>query len=526
MSADQVTPVPGLARAPSRVAVVRVPDWPVVVARASGALPAPPPIGVPGAIVRNHRIVACDPAAREAGVRVGQRVRDAQGLVPSIALADDDPVGEVLAFERVVRATLEVVPTVQSLGDGALAFRLRGPARFYGGEAAAIAVVRDRLAGLGLELRAGGADDRFGAELAARGANGPEPLLVPAGRSAEFLAPLPVSVLGNEHELPDMLHRLGVHTLGDFAQLTDAHVRERFGALGLRDLVRARGRDDRGVEPDRVGEERELRMEFEPGIEGVEELALAMREPLERFIRGLALERLVCREIRIVLRAELGGVSDRLWRQRGFFSARDLIDRMKWQLTESGLESALVEVQALPEQLDRDTEHMPGLWGGGQIDDRTKHALERLQGMLGRDAVLTASTGGGRLLAERSVLTPWGDAPPEDRSGPWPGALPSPRPATVYRPPLPAKLVDERGESVDAQGLERRTAGAPATFWPPYEDRRRVVAWAGPWPLRRRGLGGDGHASASLHRLQVLDGEGEAWVLLHDGGWFAEGRYD
>jgi protein ImuB len=29
-----------------------------------------------------------------------------------------------------------------------------------------------------------------------------------------------------------------------------------------------------------------------------------------------------------------------------------------------------------------------------------------------------------------------------------------------------------------------------------------------------------------VHRVQILDGEGEAWVLLQaDGAWLAEGRY-
>ena len=45
-----------------------------------------------------------------------------------------------------------------------------------------------------------------------------------------------------------------------------------------------------------------LRLAFEPGIEGVQELALAVREPVERFVRQLAEQRLVCSEIRILLR--------------------------------------------------------------------------------------------------------------------------------------------------------------------------------------------------------------------------------
>ncbi|WP_206448380.1 DNA polymerase Y family protein [Agrococcus sp. KRD186] len=509
----------------SRVGVLRVPDWPVVVARQTGALPAGGEVGSPGAIVHALRIAACDEGARADGVRVGMRVRDAQAASPMLALAQADPVGEALAFEQVVRTVLTVVPAAQPIGDGALAFRMRGASRFYGSEPRAIEAVRDALAQLGLVAAFGVADDRFTAELAAGAAAGAGAgggtggeMIVPGGRSAEFLAPLPVGVLGDD-ELPSMLHRLGVHTLGGFAQLPDASIRDRFGAAGVIALARARGLDDRRIDDAGLGEERALRLVFEPGIEGVAELALAVREPVERFVRQLAEQRLVCSEIRIVLRGEEGRVSERLWRQPGFLRAGDIVDRMRWQLTESALGSALVEVQALPERLDAQASHMPGLWGGGGIDDRTKHALERLQSMLGREAVLTAAPGGGRLLAERGVLTPWGDAAPIPSAGPWPGALPAPRPSVVFRPPLPVLLTDAAGLTVEPGALDVREA-SPAVFSPPAAARRRVVAWAGPWPIRRRELGD------TVHRVQLLDGEGEAWVLLHaDGAWLAEGRY-
>lgn len=504
----------------TRVGVLRVPDWPVVVARRTGALPAGGEAGAPGAVVHALRVVACDAGARADGVRAGMRVRDAQAASPMLALAPADPVGEALAFEQVVRAVLAVVPAAQSIGDGGLAFRMRGATRFYGSEPRAVGAVRDALAGLGLTAAFGVADDRFTAELAATAgaAAGAGETIVPPGRSAEFLAPLPVGVLGDD-ELPSMLHRLGVHTLGGFARLPDASIRDRFGQAGLVALARARGLDDRRIDDAGLGEERVLRLAFEPGLEGVAELALAVREPVERFVRQLAEQRLVCSELRIVLRGEEGRVSERLWRQPGFLRAGDIVDRMRWQLTESDLGSALVEVQALPERLDAATEHMPGLWGGTGIDDRTRHALERLQSKLGREAVLTAATGGGRLLAERGVLTPWGDAAPPQPAGPWPGALPAPRPSVVFRPPLPVLLTDAAGAAVEPGALDERAA-SPAVFSPPAAARRRVVAWAGPWPIRRRELG------TTVHRLQLLDGEGEAWVLLHaDGAWVAEGRY-
>lgn len=523
-----------------RIAVVRVPDWSIEVARAAGELPG----GVPVATTHLHRIVACDDLARAAGVRVGQRVRDAQAGAPSLVLAEADAVGEVLAFAHVIRAVEGVVPGVQGLGDGALALPMRGAARFYGGEREAVGAIVDALAPLGLGARVGVADDRFTAELAERAAAPDAPRhevtlsepsaahdardlarrhLVPAvrivepGASRAFLAPVPVSVLGGE--LAGMLLRLGLRTLGDLAALPDASVRDRFGAEGLRDLQRARGLDDRRVEPGSDHPPDALALEFEPGIEGAEELGFALQGRADAYVAELASRRLVLAEVRILLRADLGGISERTWRKPGFFRARDVVDRARWQLTESGLDSALVEVRITPERLERDTEHMPGLWGGRGVDERTRGVIERLQGVLGREGVVVASVGGGRLLAERGVLTPWGDAVAEPREGPWPGSLPEPRPATVFRPPQPVVLLDAEGVTVEADERIR----PPVWFRVPSGDRRRVAAWAGPWPLRMRA----GSHVESLARIQVVDGAGDAWVLLGDAaGWRAEGRYD
>lgn len=545
----------------SRIAVVRVPDWSVEVARAAGELPG----GVPVATTHLHRVVACDDLARAAGVRVGQRMRDAQAGAPSLVLADADAVGEVLAFAHVIRAVESVVPGVQGLGDGALALPMRGATRFYGGEREAVAAIVAALAPLGLRVRVGVADDRFTAELAERTAvadalevagssadlardvhvsepagphddrhpaqvhispadadgqhpQHPTPIrIVDPGASRAFLAPVPVTVLGGE--LAGMLLRLGLRTLGDLAALPDASVRDRFGAEGLRDLQRARGLDDRRVEPGSDHPPDALALEFEPGIEGGEELGFALQGRADAYVAELAARRLVVAEVRILLRADLGGISERTWRKPGFFRARDVVDRARWQLAESGLDSALVEVRITPERLERDTEHMPGLWGGRGVDERTRGVIERLQGVLGREGVVVASLGGGRLLAERGVLTPWGDAVAEARKGPWPGSLPEPRPATVFRPPQSVVLLDADGAQVETGERIR----PPTWFRTPSGDRRRVAAWAGPWPLRMRA----GSLVEALARIQVVDGAGDAWVLLGDAaGWRAEGRYD
>jgi protein ImuB len=138
---------------------------------------------------------------------------------------------------------------------------------------------------------------------------------------------------------------------------------------------------------------------------------------------------------------------------------------------------------------------------------------------------------GGRMLADRAVLVPWGDVPSggeasvrSSREKPWPGRLPGPSPATVFSPPRPVTVQSASGVSVDVD--ERGTVTAPPVLFG-LGNRRpaEVDAWAGPWPMTERWW--DSSAARRLNRFQLVDSTGAAWLLvLENHNWFAEGFYD
>ena len=187
--------------------------------------------------------------------------------------------------------------------------------------------------------------------------------------------------------------------------------------------------------------------------------------------------------------------------------------------------SGVVRVRIAPESVDAIGNHETGLWGTGP-DERVHHALSRVQSMLGHGAVLTASIGGGRTLADRQQLVAWGDRPVQPRAAtqPWPGSLPAPLPGTVFSPRRPVHVIDAHGEAVTVD--ERGTvSAAPAAFSATGTDHRRLTGWAGPWQLDERWWSPD--AARRVHRFQAVDDTGCAWLLaLDDGGWWAEARYD
>ena len=52
-----------------------------------------------------------------------------------------------------------------------------------------------------------------------------------------------------------------------------------------------------------------------------------------------------------------------------------------------------------------------------------------------------------------------------------------------------------------------------------------VRAWAGPWPVVERWW--DAEHARRVHRFQIVDDDGCAWLLVRDDeGWWAEARYD
>ncbi len=141
-------------------------------------------------------------------------------------LLEEDEGGAVLrTFADVIAAVEAYCPWVTPVRAGICSLPARGPARYFGGEGALADLVQ-AAAGRVAPAEVGVADGLFAAVLAAR-----RGLIVPAGGTPAFLAPLPVAVLGLD-DLTALLGRLGIRTLGAFAALPDPHVLGRFGADG------------------------------------------------------------------------------------------------------------------------------------------------------------------------------------------------------------------------------------------------------------------------------------------------------
>jgi protein ImuB len=502
-------------------------DWPVLALRRRDPSLRSLPVAVCERDGSREVVRAASTEARANGVARGMRKREAEAHCPGITIAAADLAFEARTFEAVARAIETLTPRVVLERPGICAFPTRGPARYFGGDHGlarrARDVVADVLGDDDEHIRVAIADGVFAARLAARHASATEPHIVAAGSSPTFLAPLPVSVLGDD-ALADLLVRLGLRTLGDFAALSSEAVMSRFGVDGSRLHDLARGLDAGPAvlvepPPDLV----EV-VELDPPAVRVDTAAFAAKGIADRLLARLAERGLACTRVVIEAETEHGERLSRCWRHDGALTPGTLAERVRWQLDgwltahtmvrETALDTdvrdrqdhdvyadagfaafdtttgSLTRLALVPDEVVPAHGRQLGFWGGDQAGaDRADRALARVQGLLGFDAVTTIVVQGGRTPAEQVRWVPWGE--PREPHCPlvvdgevpsWPGAVPSPSPARVFAPARPARLLDDHGDAVRVTG-RGEASSPPAQLWCDAlpGGGGPVVAWAGPW---------------------------------------------
>ena len=440
----------------------------------------------------------------------------------------------VRAFEQVVSLVEELCPRVEVLRPGACAIGARGPARYFGGEQALAGKIIETVAAGGFACSAGVADGLFAARLAARAAPPGTATVVPPGQAPEFLAPYPVSVLDSE-ELTELLPRLGIVTLGEFARLPASQAVNRFGTPGGAAHRLARGLDPRPLDARPPAADLAVSVAFDPPAELAEPVVFAAKALAEQMHDGLAARGLACVRVQVQVLSADGREHVRLWRHDGLLSALAVAERVRWQLAGwqpgpaspgSASPGGITLLRLAPDLLVRAHGRQLGLWGDAVVSDRVARAALRVQAMLGHGAVARPVPAGGRSPAEQATLVPFGDTSDPERppDRPWPGRIPAPVPATVCRDPLPARVADGAGAPVTVTGRAQISA-PPARMSANGGPWLAITAWAGPWPVAERWW--RPQAARRRARFQLVTEDGAAWLAaVQDGNWQIEARYD
>ncbi len=413
----------------------------------------------------------------------------------------------------------------------------------------------------GVVAGVGVADGRFASGIAARiAARRREPVVVEPGGSPAFCAPLPIGwlqTLGeSEPDLVDLFVRLGLRRLGDLAALPAADVLGRFGRLGVHAHQLASGLDIRPPSTTDPAPERRLDRVLDDPAGQAAAVVFVAKQLADALAGALAADGRVCTRLVVLLETEHGERSERSWFRSTGMTAAAMVERVRWQLdgwinlpqgSAQQITGGVVLIRLTPDEVCADIGSQLGLWGGqSDADRRAGRAIARLTTLTTQTAVTVPVWHGGRLPADRYRWVPAAAVDLDQRTravsrsatasgptGPWPGSLPPPSPATVYADALSAEVLDAEGRPVRVGGRGtvsappasfRLLAGDEASGW--RRGRQQAIrAWAGPWPVEEQWWEPDRHRRLARFQLVTVDEQGYLAVAEHRRWWIAA-RYD
>jgi protein ImuB len=215
-------------------------------------------------------IAALNEAAEATGLALGEPLADARAKAGFLQVRGIDAAADIAALHRLTLWTTRYTPTASPYDEenGADGFFLdiEGAAHLFGGEERLLADLAARLEkNFGLPARLAVAATPGAAWAASHFHPAPSPILpretgedegclspyviLPTGREAEALAPLPVEALRLAPETCATLRRLGFKTVGALIDQPRAPFAARFSAKLLRRLDQALGRAEEPLAP-------------------------------------------------------------------------------------------------------------------------------------------------------------------------------------------------------------------------------------------------------------------------------------
>lgn len=296
------------------------PHLPLQLARARASEPFPSgPIVLGGRPWDPGPVIDANPEARELGVRRGMPLGSAHRLAPEATFIEADPDADRAHAEAVFEALAAFSPGLAGSTDpldpafGLFEVQADGLEPLWGAEPVLVGRLVAALTGALAPAdpathtadppplaRVGAAGTRFAATIAAVHARHGDPVLVPPGGEAAFLAPRHAGLLTTDPDIRARLSRFGLRRIGAVADLPASALVARFGAEGARIHARANGEETDPFRPRRTPERLALAVPVEPPVEDLEPLRFVLHRLVvalatQTAARGLAVTRATLR---------------------------------------------------------------------------------------------------------------------------------------------------------------------------------------------------------------------------------------
>lgn len=517
---------------------------PELQARALAILEGNPPL---------EKTIAVNEKARRMGIAPGMTKAQAE-LCAELALRPRSALRESAAHTALLDCAQSFSPRVEDAACDTALLDLAGLESLFGSLPEISCALHNRAAALGLAANVAIASTPDTAVLAARGFSGIT--VIPAGKEAEQLGPLPTGVLFgtglaedrlNKDQLDEdgkkkadrlleTLDRWGIRNLRGLAALPEISLSERLGQEGLRLQQLARGATSRTLVPVEVPQIFEESVELEHPIVLLEPLAFLLNRLLEQICARLGSRALSTQELRLTLELE----NLRSFNQPSTISHQQFIRTLRLPLP---MLDAKVFLKLL--QLDLNA-HPPGApivkihltaeparsrsaQGGlfrppSPEPEKLELTLARIAGMVGENKVGalelldTHHPEGFRMQRFVAEAPQKNDRERDSDSAEEKSAVTALR---RFRPPLRAHVTLENGQPVHLVCSKKAVQGD--------------VLWrAGPWRFSgdwwEREAWSRDEWDLALQNNALRNGDAITFHrLVHDllgGGWFVEGTYD
>lgn len=464
-------------------------------------------------------LFAVDARAAAAGLGPGLPLAEARAQLPGLRMATADPAADARALRRLAdwcgRYSPWTAPDGAHDGGGAAGVLIdaTGCAHLFGGEDAMLADLVCRLRRLGLGARAAMAGAPGAAWALARFATTDTcpTLTVPAGDERAVLAPLPPVALRLGAAEGELLHRLGLRTVGDLAALPTATLAPRAGREVVRRLDQALGRAREPIDPLTPVPPLYVRRGFGEPIGARADLAAVVEELIVALCRRLEDTQEGARRLELTLYRVDGTLQPvRLGTSRASRDADHLKRLFAGHL--DGLDAgfgvevmtlaatAVEPLDALQLALGRVADSPAPAKGGGDLAS----LIDRLENRLGAGTVTRPRPRGSR-LPERAVRS----APPFARdAAAWPDV--PPRPVRLLARPQPveatALLPDHPPARFRWRRLRHRTAAAEGP------ERLSPEWWREAAEVR------------DYFRVETAEGR-RYWLMRTAGRWYLHGVF-
>ncbi len=251
------------------------------------------------------KVFAANATARALGVELGMTKLQAEAC-PGVERRWRSPSQEVTAHAALLDCAWTISPRIEESENGSEAdllgtvvLDIAGCEKLFGSQQKIADDLKRIAAEVGLEANVSIAGNPEAAVCAARGFAGIT--LIPPGKEADCLGPLPLSALNIPGELLETLARWGIHTCAEFTVLPEIAVIERLGQPGQYWQRLCRGTDLRQLLAKEFPDHFEECLQLEFPVDLLEPLLFVLNRLLEQLCLRLRMHILATTEVKITL---------------------------------------------------------------------------------------------------------------------------------------------------------------------------------------------------------------------------------